>query len=169
MEVHWCSVRNNPVEHQQLCKWASFRIWDDGAFLNRCDTSMAVIDDEKLIAVIVYHNYDPKARIIEYSGAADSSKWLTPEVLFEMFEYPFEQLNCQLVVTRNSEHQTQLHRQLKSTGHIPHRIERLRGPEEADIVWTLTRETWLSNKFTKRTRKQRNGFQQQISTSANAT
>ena len=149
-DIYWASSKDNPEDHDALCKWASDNIWDDGALLNRVDTSMGVIDNGILIAVMVYHNYDPKAGVIEYSGAATDSKWLSSKVLYEMFSYPFEQLGCQMVVTRNSEKHTKLHRQLTAYGHEEHRVERLYGPDEAAIIWTLTKEDWLNNKFMKR-------------------
>ena len=58
----------------------------------RCKT-IGVLDGEgMLIAGLVYHNYDPDARVIEISAAALTQAgkiWMTRETLKRMFQYPF--------------------------------------------------------------------------------
>jgi hypothetical protein len=64
--------------------------------------AIGVLDgDGKLIAGIVYHNWDPDAGIIEISGAAVPRKqWLTRETIKRMYSYPFHVCDCQMVVQR---------------------------------------------------------------------
>lgn len=152
MDVFFAGT-DKPEDRLVLQRWASLRIYGDADRLASSATCMAVIEDSKILSVISYHNYNPHYGVIEYSGAGDTARWLSSDVLHRMFAYPFEVVGCQMVVTRNSEHNTRLHRQLKATGHQPHRIERLRGPDEAEIVWTLTREAWSSNRIFKRAKR----------------
>lgn len=110
---------------------------------------MGVHDGDDLKAVILWNNYQPEAGVIEFHGAATSKKWLTRPVLKEMFSYPFEAIGCQMVVTRNSDRNTSLHRMLRSYGFFDVHIPRLRGRDEGEFIWTLTAEDWSSNKFNK--------------------
>lgn len=108
---------------------------------------MGVFDDEKLIAVILWNNYQPEAGVIEFHGAGLTPRWLTRSVLRQMFEYPFEKIGCQMVVTRNSVTNRRLHRILKAYGFKDFPIPRLRGREEGEIIWTLTDDDWRKNGF----------------------
>lgn len=111
-------------------------------------TAIGVLDaQEQLVAGIVYHNYNPEAGVIEFSGASLTPKWYGRHLLDLFFGYPFEQLGCQMVVTRNSEHNTRLHRQLRAYGFRCHPIPRGRGRDEAEMIWTLTEEDWQANGF----------------------
>jgi hypothetical protein len=61
--------------------------------------AMGVVDEEgKLIAGIVYSNYDPEAETIEISGAALPGKyWLTRGTIERMYVYPFLRCGCQMI------------------------------------------------------------------------
>lgn len=109
--------------------------------------TMGVFDGENLIAVVAYNNFCPEAGVIEFHGASTSPRWLTRTVLSEMFAYPFAQLGCQNVVTRNSENNSRLHRILKAYGFKHVTIPRLRGRDEGERIWWLTDDAWRSNKF----------------------
>lgn len=98
--------------------------------------------DGKLIAGTVYHNFHPEAGIIELSTAADSPRWLTPKSLRLMFEYPFDQLDCQMVVLRVSERNTRMRGIAKRFGFSETIIPRLRGRDEAECLYCLTVEQW---------------------------
>ena len=101
----------------------------------------------ELVAGMVYHNWSPEAGVIEMSGAATDPRWLTRPNLIEIFDYPFRRIGCQMVIMRVSEDNKRLHRQLYAYGFKSHKIPRLRGRDKAEIIFTLTDDDWLSNKF----------------------
>lgn len=103
--------------------------------------------EQRLVGGVVYHNYSAEKGVIEFSGASVSPKWYGRNMLHVMFSYPFDQLECQMIFTRNSELNTRLHRQLKAYGFDLHRIERGRGRNEAEMLWTLTDEQWRNSRF----------------------
>jgi len=111
-----------------------------------CKT-IGVLDNGNLIAGLVYHNWNPESGVIEISGSALNPRWLTREVLREMFDYPFKRCGCQMVVMRVSEHNKRLHRQLKAYGFKSYEIPRLRGRKESEIIFTLTDDDWQAGKF----------------------
>lgn len=117
--------------------------------------TLGVFDGSALKAVMVYHNHYPDEGVIEISGAAVDRRWLTRPVLFEMFSYPFDRLGCQLVVMRVSQNNQLangrgLHRMLRSYGFKEYRIERLRGRNEDEIIFTLADDVWRANGYHKR-------------------
>lgn len=149
MQVIWGSARE-PGLNQALHDWAAAKI-DATRGLMPC-TTMGVFQREKLIAVLVYHNWNPETGVIEISGAADTSRWLTKPILYEMHAYPFNQLGCQMIVQRNSERNAKangrgLQRMLKVYGYERIRVPRLYGRTEDGILHCLTEEAWRANGY----------------------
>ncbi|HEX3412884.1 MAG TPA: hypothetical protein VHT00_14285 [Stellaceae bacterium] len=114
--------------------------------------AIGVLDqDGLLIAGIVYHNYDPEAELIEISGAAlPGRQWLTRGTLARMFQYPFHQCGCQMVVQRTPADDERLLYVLSRYGYGLITIPRLFGRDRDGVVCLLTREAWENNKFNKR-------------------
>lgn len=113
-------------------------------------TSMGLVERGVLIAGVVFHNYSPESRVIEFSAASVSKRWLTRSVLAAMFGYAFS--IADVVVMRVSEENEMwngrgIKRILKSYGFTEARIENLRGRGIAEYVYTLTDEAWASNGF----------------------
>lgn len=137
---------STPELNGALSQWCAARIGLQRGFVPPYVT-MGVFNGENLIAVILYNNFQPEAGVVEFHGAGVTPRWLTRPVLREMFAYPFEQLGCQMVVTRNSARNRRLHRMLKSYGFHDFYIPRLRGRDEDEVIWTLTEEDWRANGF----------------------
>lgn len=148
MNIVWGS---EPELNRCLWEWACFRIFGHLDGFGPC-TTMGVFKGPKLQAVMVYHNWDEKTGVIEISGAAETSRWLTKPVLFEMHSYVFDQLGCQLIFQRNSERNVAangrgLQRMLKSYGYTQTRIPRLYGRKEDGIIHCLTDDAWRQNGY----------------------
>lgn len=97
---------------------------------------------EPLVAGVVYHNWNPEAGVIELSAASSTRKWLTKDRLRQVFEYPFEQLGCQMCIARISENNNRARRIWQALGANEYVIPRLRGIDEAEVIATLTKEAW---------------------------
>lgn len=108
--------------------------------------AMGVVDKEFLIAGMIFHNYSPECETIELSGAAISRRWLTRRVFNEMFGYAFDQIGCQMLVARHSEHNKRLRRMWNAVGASEYLIPRLRGRDEAEAIATYTAEAWREGK-----------------------
>lgn len=106
-------------------------------------------DESGLTAGVVYHNYQPDAGVIEISAYSDRRDWLKRDFLRAIFSYPFEQLNCRLVVARISERNARTLRIWRAFGADLHSIPELRGPNEAEVIAVLSREAWASGKFSR--------------------
>ena len=108
--------------------------------------AMGVVHHDTLIAGMIFHNYSPECETIELSGAAISKRWLTRPVFNEMFRYVFDQVGCQMLVARHSEHNTRLRRMWNAVGATEYLIPRLRGRNEAEAIATYTAEAWREGK-----------------------
>lgn len=121
----------------------------------RAATAIGVVEIEgdaaNLIAGIIYHNWEPEAEIIEMSVAALPGKqWLTRGTVNRMFQYPFLQLGCQMVVNRMSAEDERLLRQCAVLGFSLIRVPRMLGRNRDGVLGFLTVEDWLANKFNQR-------------------
>ena len=104
----------------------------------------------RLIAGIVYHNWDPDAEIIEMSGAATDPRWLTRATLARMYRYAFHECGCQMTVMRVPADNERLLRQLAALNYAFIRIPRLLGRDHDGVLGLLTQEAWAANKFCRR-------------------
>jgi RimJ/RimL family protein N-acetyltransferase len=109
--------------------------------------AIGVIDvDGNLIAGMVYHNWDPDAALIEMSGASLPLKyWLTRETLARIYQYPFHQCGCQMVVMRVRADNEMLLGVLARLNYAFSKVPRLFGRDVDGVVCTLTREAWEDN------------------------
>jgi len=113
--------------------------------------AIGIIDEEgKLIAGLVYHNFDPEAGIIEVSGASTTARWLTRGTIARFYQYPFLQCNCQMLIQRTPADNTRLLRQLAAYDYTFIKIPRLFGRDRDGVVCCLTYEDWAGNRFNKR-------------------
>lgn len=145
MNIVW-GGSGNPETNAALANWCAVQIGLPRPF-SPPFTTMGVFDAGQLTAVILYNNYQPEAEVIEFHGAGVSPRWLTRPVLHAMFSYPFDQLGCQMVVTRNSSNNRRLHRQLMAYGFDHVTIPRLRGRDEGERIFWLTDDVWRNSKF----------------------
>jgi hypothetical protein len=120
-----------------------------------CDFVAALIDVEdfgncqaigfldrsgNLEAGAVYNNWNTKARVIEISMASAHRAWGTKTRLKLIFEYPFS--FARMVVARTSANNPVPLRLWRALGANEYRIVGLRGPDEDEIVTTLTVDQW---------------------------
>lgn len=137
-------------EQRLMSAWVANQIWPGkGRDFGKCQ-ALAVIEGEKLIAGMIYHNYEPDAGVIEISGAGTSKRWLTKETLRVMFQIPFIDWGCQAVVMRVSDEDAPLHSILDRYGFERFVIPRLRGRDKNENVFLLTDEAWAGNKFNRK-------------------
>ena len=115
-----------------------------------CKTIGILDDDGRLIAGLVYNNYDPDAEIIEIHGAAIEPRWLSLQTIRRMFEYPFLEVGCQMVVMRVRADNERLLRQLAQADFAFMLVPRLFGRDVDGVLCTLTDDAWRGNKFSRR-------------------
>ena len=116
-----------------------------------CQT-IGIIDDEgRLVAGLVYHNYDPESGIVEISGAALPGKqWLTRGTIQAMYGYPFHGLGCQMIVQRTPSSDVRLLGMLAAYDYHFIAVPRMFGRDNDGVLCCLTREAWEANRFNRR-------------------
>ncbi len=115
--------------------------------------AIGVINNGVLTAGFVYHNYDPDAQVIQVSGAAlPGARWCNRETLWRVFQYPFLQLDCQMIIQLVDADDERTLGQLARIGHAFKTIPRLFGRDKDGVLATLTSEDWDASKFNQRLR-----------------
>lgn len=137
--------------NQALANWAAERIEGLDGFSVPFKT-LGIFDKptaQEPLGAVVYNNWQPQSGVIEMHAASRSKRWLSKASLKTMFDYPFNQLGCQMVVLRVGEENTVLHSILKRYGFKNHFIPRLRGRDKGEYIFTLTDDDWRVNGFHK--------------------
>lgn len=62
-------------------------------------TGIAVLNEDRILAGVVYHDYQPDFGTVQLSMAADNPRWAKKEIIAGLLQYPFEQLGCYKVWT----------------------------------------------------------------------
>lgn len=101
--------------------------------------------DGRVEAVMVFHNWHPEAGVIEISAASTHRRWLTRERLKAIFAYPFDRVGCRMAVARIAEGNHRARRIWRSLGAAEFVIPDLRGPGEAECLYTLSADAWRAN------------------------
>lgn len=111
--------------------------------------AMGVVHHDQVVAVVMFTNYDIRSGVIEVSAASDTPRWLTRPVLWEIYDYSFNQLGCQSAVQRIDPDNLPLARMLTRYGFKRYDIPRLRGRNKGEAIFVLHDDVWLANGFHK--------------------
>jgi hypothetical protein len=112
--------------------------------------TIGVIDEEgRLIAGLVYFNYDPNAETMEMGARAIMSRWFTRATYRRMFEYPFVECGCQLLYTRIPAENEYLLSQFARMNFNLTMVPRMYGRSEDGVLCTLTDDQWLDSRLSK--------------------
>ena len=115
--------------------------------------TIGVVEGGLMIAGIVYHNWDPDAGVIDISAAAlPGQYWLTRETLKRMYQYPFLQCGCQMVMNKVPADDERQLRMMAAFNYSLIRIPRGLGRYKDGVLGLLTREDWEANKICQRYR-----------------
>lgn len=140
------SERLSPDCNKLVADFVSKGVWDElGQLEKYC--ALAIIHNEKLIAGVVYHNYHPDNGIVEMSAYSDSKRWLTKKTIRDIFDLPFNKLNCQMVVMRVSEFNDDMIGIARRFGFSEVYIPRLRSRKEGEYIFTYTDDQWNSSAY----------------------
>lgn len=77
-------------------------------------------------------------------SAGSKKRWITRNILKELFAYPFS-IGCQLVVVRVDPENEPLIDQFRRLSFNEYRIPRMRGIDKEEVVMTLTKEDWAKH------------------------
>ena len=109
--------------------------------------AMGVLDGDKLVAGVVFHNWSPEHGVIEMSAAATTRRWITRPVLQAMFGYAFDILGCQAAVARTDPKLGNVRRMWKAIGAKEYTIPRLRGRNTPEVLLVLADDDWKGSRY----------------------
>jgi hypothetical protein len=116
--------------------------------------AIGIIKNDSLVAGLVYSNYDPDAGIIEMSGAAlPGINWLTRGVIDRMYQYPFLQCGCQMIVQQTAASDERLLGMLAAYDYAFIPVPRLFGRDKDGVLCCLTYEAWANNRCNRHSRR----------------
>jgi len=85
-------------EDKTIARWVEKLIPHVHTGFGDCVAMGYANDQGRLLAGFVYNNYSKEFRTICLSAASVSRMWARPDVIHEVFQYPFEQLGVYKVV-----------------------------------------------------------------------
>jgi RimJ/RimL family protein N-acetyltransferase len=85
-------------KHEDVCRWASRLLFNCDDSFDEKARAMAVIKNDKIIAAVIYTDYQPNLSI-EMSVASIDKSWATRHNLRAFFKYPFIDLGVKRVTT----------------------------------------------------------------------
>src|SRR5262245_15649562 len=134
---------------EEIAKFVATFAQSSPGNIGRCK-AIGIIDEAgRLIAGLVYFNYDPHAEIIEMGVAATERRWANRTVLKRMFEYPFIECGCQMIVARvRADDERTLHMLARLNFSLTI-IPRMYGRDENGVIATLTDDQWLDSDTSK--------------------
>jgi RimJ/RimL family protein N-acetyltransferase len=132
---------------QETIAFVENGLWAGKRQFGACTALGFANEQEGLVAGFIYHNYDPAAGVIEVSGYSTRRDWCNKRRLKTLFDYPFNHVGVRLVAARHSEHNTRVRRIWRSLGATETLIPDMWGPDEAEAVIVLKRETWKNSKL----------------------
>lgn len=124
-------------------------IWNDAAYRFE-DTAvpLAVADDKKgLLACVIFRNYNPIAKTIEFSCYAQHKNWLSRKILNEILDYPFNELKLNCVVAKFSENNKLIANIVKRLNATLHILPELEGPNQNQYVAILKKSNWQKSEL----------------------
>lgn len=138
-----------PFFDDRVAGWVSKRIGLSGDGFGNC-RALGVGHKGKIVAGVVFHNWEPDHGVIELSAVATHRGWMTREVMRVAMAYVFDGLGCQAAIARVAERNEPARHIWRALGSEEHIIPRLYGRDEAGCIYVLTCEAWSKSRLNKR-------------------
>ena len=120
----------------------------------KCKAIGIVNEKGQLLGGLVYRNWCPEVGTIEISGAAvPGTNWLSRRTVNIMYDYPFYQVGCQMVIKTTMADNFIVLRIMAAVGFSLHTIKRLGGRDRDGVVGTLTVEQWEESPYNVKRRR----------------
>ena len=139
---------HDPQLTKFIGEWVSNRVTSTGEIgFNGAYNSLGVVNNDSLIAGVVYHDYHPIYRTICIQLCAETSKWASRRTIEMLGNYPFMELQCQRVTALINSDNVAALRLAKGVGFKEEaRLIRAAGDKDI-IVLRLFSEEWFAGRF----------------------
>jgi hypothetical protein len=114
----------------------------------KCKAIGVINEEGHLLGGLVYRNWCPEVGTIEISGAAlPGTNWLSRRTIQIMYDYPFYQVGCQMVIKTTMADNMIVLRIMHAVGFDLHLVKRLGGRDKDGVLGTLTVEQWEASRY----------------------
>ena len=120
----------------------------EGSDFGPCGT-LGIFNNDRLIAGIIFHEWQPRYGTMEITAAATSPAWLTKRSIREIMAICFDQHQCQQIFSRmaiDNERAVQIYKFLGFNSVL---LPNMRGSGKHEWLMLLTRDQWKANKLSK--------------------
>lgn len=141
------SESHRPDVNAGAAQWASERIFGkpDGF---RDYATVTVMRGGAVVAVIVLHNWQPEAGVIELS-AAGAGYWQSRRIINDVMTLCYDTMGCQMVMMRNSARDEATVANSRRLGFEGVLLPRMRGRDHDEWLFTLTDDQWKTSRIYK--------------------
>ena len=105
---------------------------------------------EGIVAGFVFTNWQRSDGVIEVSGYSTRRDWASKPIVRAIFEYPFDDLGCRMVVARHSVRNARVRRIWRALGADEVILPRMRGDDEDEAVSLFHRDQWRASRFARK-------------------
>lgn len=142
----------------EIATWVGWRIPLTAKRLTRDPTcqpfgpcvAAGIIDSEgRLIAGVVYHNYDVDCASVEMSFAADSPRWLTRGIICTLLRYAFSTAHCNRITGVTPRKATSARRFLDKFGFRREGVATDGFGDDDAVISRLLKREWQATKWAK--------------------
>lgn len=143
------TYRVNVLPRDVVVRWVQRALFGPGETFSDPNAQAIGLynNNNDLVAGVVYHNWSPSSGSIEMSAYSTTRVWANKSVVRLLFDYPFLQVGCRIVVARHAEDNTHARRIWSALGASEHIIPDLRADGLGEAIAVLRKETWLNSKF----------------------
>jgi RimJ/RimL family protein N-acetyltransferase len=139
---------SNPEMNTNLMNYVGYRLHGRPHDFGPCGT-LGVCQGERLLGVVVFHEWLPQFGIIEISAAADDPRWLCKRTIREVMGICFSGHRCQQIVSRMA---ADNHRAIKIFDYLEFqkiRLPNLKGKGKDEFVMLFTDDQWAEHRLNK--------------------
>lgn len=131
---------------KRVGQWVGHELFGNpGAFENY--QSLGAFVDGRLTGGVVFHNWEPGHGTIEASAYANDRRWLTRKVINAAMRYVFDEIGCQMLISRQKETNDPARKIWLALGGSEIIVPRLYGRDQGGSIITLTDDAWRASKF----------------------
>lgn len=120
-------------------------IWGLGTsntFEDNCVPIALMESGKKMVAGIIFHNFNKDAQTIEISCYSSVKNWLTRDVLNKILRYPFNEIGVRIVTARFSEDNYFIARIVKRLNSKVYILPELWGVKKDQLFAILKADDW---------------------------
>lgn len=131
-------------------EWVSERVTSTGEIgFNGQYNAIGVVNNDTLIAGVVYHDYHPIYRTICIQLVGETPSWANRKTIEDLGNYPFIELNCQRVTALINSDNVKALRLAEGVGFKREAVLVRAAGDKDIIVLRLFQDEWIAGKFYK--------------------